>query len=252
MFWRKPDMDGVPGGTDPSAVADGQGGQLPDLPMLRMEEAAAPVIAEGITADTPIATPDGWRQAGLLRPGDMVLTFEHGPRQVVQTMRGALSAEMPAQFWPLLVPAWALDNRDDLLLLPEQKLLVESDLAEELYGDPFALIPARALGGWRGIACTRPSTGWDGNAQQAVSLWFDHPQIVYASRAVLLSCPGAPWEDDPSDWGRASRSADVALTLDQARHLVACLIAGEVGEALRDAGPLSRVQAALRSGWNRP
>ena len=34
-----------------------------------------------------------------------------------------------------------------------------ADIAETLYGDPFALIPSQALEGWRGITRWRPPQG---------------------------------------------------------------------------------------------
>ena len=183
------------------------------------------VIAEGIVATTPIATPKGWRAAGSLGPGARVLTFDHGPQEVILSHLHPLSAVFPSH-WPLLVPPWALDNRDDLVLLPEQKVLIEADVAEELYGDPFALIPAQALAGWRGIDRCRPQDG-----ASAVTLGFAEAQVVYASRGVLLSCPGG--SDFDMDWPTTDHAA---YSLTQARHLVACMMAEEAGAALRGIG----------------
>lgn len=183
------------------------------------------VIAEGIMVTTPIATPQGWVAAGSIGPGACVLTFDHGPQMVVSAQIQPLSAAF-RPLWPLLVPAWSLDNREDLVLLPEQKLLIEADLAESLYGDPFALIPAAAMDGWRGISRWRPSDG-----MAAVVLTFDDPQIVYASRGVLLSCAGDPFA--APDWHAPDHAA---YSMAQARHLLACLMAEEAGAALRTLG----------------
>lgn len=194
------------------------------------------VIAEGIVASTPIATPKGWRAAGSLRQGAQVLTFDGGPQEVAFAHLHPINAMFPA-YWPLLVPPWALDNREDLLLLPEQKVLIECDVAEELYGDPFALIPAQALAGWRGIDRSRPQDG-----ALAVTLGFSAPQVIYASRGVLLSCPGASLFD--LDWPVADHAA---YTLTQARHLVACMMAEEAGAALRGLG-LGQRQMGMGAG----
>jgi len=189
-------------------------------------ETAGPVIlAEGIMADTRIATPQGWRAAGDLLVSDTVLTFESGVQKVDWVWRSRITdAEVwPLGFWPLHVPVGALDNREALVLLAEQRVLVESDGAEALYGDPFALIPARVLEGYRGISRCRPPEG-----AGLVLLGFAEQQILYASRAALLVCPGCATAE--------ARAHYPPLTTQQAHHLVACLMAEDVGLALRAAG----------------
>ncbi|MDO8885278.1 Hint domain-containing protein [Pseudotabrizicola sp.] len=182
------------------------------------------VVAEGVFATTLIATPGGWRLAGDLRPGTQVLTFDAGTQCVTQ-VHSLPCDEAPADFWPLRVPCWAMDNRDEVILLPEQKVLIEADVAEDLYGDPFALIPARALEGWRGIERCRPL-----EVAIAVQLSFARHQVIYASRGVLLSCGADPFAD--SDWRAVPYSS---YSLAQAQHLIACLMAEETGAALRSA-----------------
>jgi hypothetical protein len=189
------------------------------------ERSAPSVVAEGIVAATPIATPLGWRAASSLVPGSEVLTFDNGPQPVTSAHVVALGTGSLSH-WPLLVPAWALDNRDELILLSEQRVLIEADIAETLYGDPFALIPSQAMEGWRGIARMRPPEG-----AAAVLLEFATPQVVYASRGVLMSCPGDPYSD--ADLQAAQH---VNYTLAQARHLIACLMAQEAGATLRTLG----------------
>ncbi len=180
-----------------------------------------PVIADGLFGTTPVATPDGWLPAAELVPGDAVLTFDGGVQQVTALFRAPF-LEGPADLWPLRVPVWALDNRDEMILLPQQKVLIESDQAELLFGDPFALIPADALEHWRGIARFRPSA-----PAEVVQLRFDRPQVIYASRGVLLSCAGEAWEAE--DW---TAPAHTVCSQSQARHLVACLMAEEAGAAI--------------------
>lgn len=189
------------------------------------ERSAPSVVAEGIVGTTPIATPLGWRTAASLIVGQDVLTFDNGPQPVTSARIVALGSGSMAH-WPLLVPPWALDNRDELILLPEQKVLIEADIAETLYGDPFALIPSQALEGWRGITRWRPPLG-----AAAVLLEFEEPQVIYASRGILLSCPGDPYSE--ADWLDATH---VHYTLAQARHLITCLMAEETGAALRGLG----------------
>ena len=189
------------------------------------------VLAEGFLAGTRIATGCGWSAVEALRPGDGVQTFEAGVQPLV-TVHAARFApvEVPEVLWSVFVPRDALDNRDDLLLLPQQHILIEAECAEDMYGDRFALVPAAALDVWRGIRRRRPRAG-----AEVLHLSFDAPQIVYASRATLVACPGrAPrWHAStmrqPEPDGRARYAA---LSLSQAEHLVACLMAEDLGAAL--------------------
>ncbi|MDT8856591.1 Hint domain-containing protein [Paracoccaceae bacterium Fryx2] len=188
---------------------------------LRPVTVGGAAAAGGIVAGTPVATPQGWCAVERLAPGDSVLTFEAGPQPLGRVARAA-AARL------LRVPQGALDNRAALVLTAGQGVLIESDSAEALYGDPFALIPALALDGFRGIA---PAPR---RMARAVILGFDLPQIVYASRAVLLACPGAcAGTGLDALRQRAARAETPLLPLDQARALVACLIAEDVGAALR-------------------
>lgn len=181
-------------------------------------------VAEGIVSDTSIATPDGWRPAASLAPGADVVTFDHGIRPIKRCNVQPLFADAPAH-WPLRVPVWSLDNRDEVVLLPEQKVLIEADVAEELFGEAFVLVPAMALDGWRGIERFRPAEG-----KVVVQLCFEEPEIIYASRGILLSCAGD--QLDRTDWLDPGYQV---CTLSQARHLMACIMAEEAGAALREA-----------------
>ena len=62
-------------------------------------------------------------------------------------------------------------------------------------------------------------------------LEFAEPQVVYASRGVMLSCPGDPYSVE--DWQDATH---VHYTKEQARHLITCLLADDTGAALRGMG----------------
>lgn len=141
---------------------------------------------DGIAAGTLIATDRGWKRAQDLQPGDPVVTFDNGLvplRSVSHSTLATRGRGIPRSAWPLDVPAGALGNRRDLRLLPGQAVLIESDRAEELYGDPFVLIPAAALVGWKGIARARPAP-----ETAVVFLEFDGDEIVYAEGMALIHC----------------------------------------------------------------
>ncbi|SLN70036.1 Hint domain-containing protein [Roseisalinus antarcticus] len=117
----------------------------------------------------------------------MVLTFDGGMQPVVSVRREILWAgteSCATETWPLHVPAGALGNRAAMTLLPSQPVLIESDTAEALYGDPFALVPASALEGYKGITRTRP-----GPRIEVVVLVFEGDEIVFGNMGALFHCP---------------------------------------------------------------
>jgi hypothetical protein len=70
-----------------------------------------------------------------------------------------------------------------MYLAPDQSVLIESDAAEALLGDPFALIPARALDGVRGMCRVPPPDG-----AVVVTLRFAAEQIVFANSGAMFHC----------------------------------------------------------------
>ncbi|MEZ5713784.1 MAG: Hint domain-containing protein [Paracoccaceae bacterium] len=144
-------------------------------------------VMSGIVAGTRIATSLGWREAGAIQAGDKVMTFDGGLQTVIKVERRMLwsgTGPVPERFWPLLVPAGAIENAAPMLVLPLQGVLLESDLAEEALGDPFALIPAAALEGGAGVERVCPS-----DPIEVISLHFETDQVVFAEHGALLFCP---------------------------------------------------------------
>lgn len=204
-------------------------------------------FTEGILQGTRIATASGWRMVEDLSPGDLLLTFDTGLRPLQAVHRASMMAD-PARWspahWPVRVPVGAMGNRAVLDLLPEQPVLIECDQAEAMFGDPFALVPARSLTFWRGVEPFHPPS-----AAEVVILVFDAEQLVYAEGAALLWCPGETGGGVPAGTRVLTRLLAgsrpyVPLSLASARDLIACLMAEDIGAALGGAAP-GGVQAAL-------
>lgn len=141
----------------------------------------------GIIGGTCIACEHGWRPAESIMVGDRVHTFDSGLQPVVQIRRSTLWTEDTTQNPALqhyLVPRHALGNRAPMRLLPEQAVLVESDSAEALYGDPFALVPVASLEGYRGITRVVPQ-----QPSEIIAIGFAEEEIVYANGSALIHCP---------------------------------------------------------------
>ena len=154
---------------------------------MEVDPPAEAPLADGFDSATLIATETGWVAAADLRPGDRVVTFDHGLQVLRRTGRaapGTPGADPARAMGTLAVPAGALGNRRSMTLLPGQSVLLDSDAAESLYGDPFALVPAAALDGWKGIARIERR-----NRVDQVQLEFDGDEIVYAEGMALVLCP---------------------------------------------------------------
>lgn len=164
-----------------------------DKSLVMSSEVAAPeTLADcttGIVAGTKVATPTGWRAIEGVIAGDQVLTFDGGMQTVVNVQReiiyhiGGPGAE---ENWPLVIPKDALGNREQMSMMPHQAMLIESDTAEAIFGDPFAMIPAASLEGFRGIRREAPQS-----RVEVVTLHFAQDEVVYANVGALFFCPRA-------------------------------------------------------------
>ena len=143
----------------------------------------------GFAAGALVATHLGWRPVEALTVGDYVLTFDNGMQPITAVTRGAYwlqPGDCPDHLLPIAVPAGVLGNDRPMTVLPEQCVMVESDAAEELLGDPFALIPAEVLLGFGGIERMRPWQGFD-----VVTLHFAQDQVIHVDGGALVYCPAA-------------------------------------------------------------
>ncbi|MBQ4825008.1 Hint domain-containing protein [Leisingera sp. HS039] len=137
----------------------------------------------GFLAGTHVASNLGWRPVEALTPGDKVLTFDHGMQEIVELQRETIvpgDGDLDPARCPLLVPRDALMNRVPLWLMPDQGVLLESDLVEDVQGDPFAVVPAAALEGYRGIRRMHP-----GAQLELVTPRFAQDQVIYLEAGML-------------------------------------------------------------------
>ncbi|WP_296641592.1 Hint domain-containing protein [Roseinatronobacter sp.] len=108
---------------------------------------------DGLLRGTLVATGTGWRKIETLQPGDMVLTFDNGMQPVTRIHDLTIPYhDLPThKAFIMIVPRGVLGNRRQIELLPLQEIIIESDFAEEQYGDPFVLVQALMLEGFDGI-----------------------------------------------------------------------------------------------------
>lgn len=141
----------------------------------------------GFLTGTHVASNLGWRPVEALSVGDRVLTFDHGMQVIVEMRRETIliseSDQTDAQC-PLLVPQDALHNRVEMWVMPDQGILLESDLAVDAQGDPFVVVPACALEGYRGIQ--RASAG---QRLELVMPRFAQDEVIYLEAGLLGYSP---------------------------------------------------------------
>ncbi len=140
----------------------------------------------GLVEGTHVATQNGWQPVDSLRAGDDVLTFDGGMQRVIAVMRDELWGGIgpcPEALWPLMVPEGTIGNRGDMLVMPHQGVLIESDATVDQWGDPFAVVPGAALEVFEGVERQNPY----GTVEVALPV-FEEDQIVFADHGALLFC----------------------------------------------------------------
>ncbi|MFU8863957.1 MAG: Hint domain-containing protein [Rhodobacterales bacterium] len=89
---------------------------------------------------THIDTPDGPRPVESLRAGDLVLTLDAGPQEIVWI--GSDVAEGSGTDAPVLIREGALGNRTDLYVSPQHRMLICDPLSELHSAEPEVLVAA--------------------------------------------------------------------------------------------------------------
>ena len=188
-------------------------------------------LAMGLVAGTQVATSIGWRSVEAIAIGDEVLTFDRGMQPVRHVTRGLLwraEDSCPEALWPMKVPAGALGNLEEMVLLSEQSILVESDSADAMLGDPFALFNSIDLVGFRGIERVRPV-----GDIEVIQLQFDDDEIVFAAAGALIFCPSLKVVNMSELLSlRPDAERYMALDRDTAEALITLLIVEDAEKAL--------------------
>lgn len=142
-------------------------------------------LAEGLLEGRRVATQAGWRPVETLKPGDMVLTFGSGMKPLAGCIANRIGSDPRTgqASWGLAVPKGVLGNRRGMTLLPNQLVLLDCAYGESRYGDPFVLVPAVFLDGYKGI-CRVPLD----SDRLSYMLAFDEEEIVHTDGSALLAC----------------------------------------------------------------
>jgi len=166
----------------------------------------------GVFAATRIATNDGWKATNDINVGDLVLTYDAGMLPVcgvnVHSLDPALTGVNPCD-WPLFIPAGALGNLADFIVMPGQAALVESSLAADLLGQATVFIRAADLDSVAGVFRVSPTEEVD-----VAVLQFVQPQVIFGAGGALFGCAGLG--DEPGIFSRSDQAKYPVLTASEA------------------------------------
>jgi hypothetical protein len=137
----------------------------------------------GLLSGTAVATGSGWCAVERIVANDPLLTSDNGMRAVVQNRRVVLRrADIPDhKAFTMSIPRGVLGNRAAMNILPMQEIVMDSEMAERLYGTAFVLLPSVLLDGYKGI--TRHPIETNLNLHM---LTFKDEQIISVNGGVLM------------------------------------------------------------------
>ncbi len=148
-------------------------------PVLNPEIHPGPVC---FTRGTLISTPDGQKRIEDLAPGDLVDTLDNGPqpiRWIGSRRLGRRELKFNPDFFPVTITAGALGPARpaaDLTVSPLHRLMIRSDRADLLFGEPEILVFARDLVDGRTVY---RDTGC--GEVEYIHLLFDRHEIVVSN-----------------------------------------------------------------------
>ncbi len=129
-----------------------------DTRLLYSELDSVPCFCQGTT----LMTAEGAQPVDWIRPGDKVMTKDHGFQPALWVGRTTISAKKLATspgLCPIRITAHSIDTQtpaQDLRLSPEHRVLLKSYQTELLFGTDEVFSPIKAVANERDIAPDRP------------------------------------------------------------------------------------------------
>ncbi|MEL6523379.1 MAG: Hint domain-containing protein, partial [Pseudomonadota bacterium] len=132
----------------------------------------------GVLSGTLVETSRGWRRVEYLDRFSKLYTYDGELRQIVGLQRGSLGNDGSMV---VCVPGGKLNVCQDLLLLPDQPILVGSRGGQDGRGK---LCLAKHLCGRWGVRAARLPRG-----TTVFQLAFEEEELIYANTGALIYCP---------------------------------------------------------------
>ena len=146
------------------------------------------------TRGTMIRTPDGDRAVEDLKAGDLVVTKDHGPQPIRWIgSRSIAPATLKRQqnLRPIMIRAGALGMNtpgSDLIVSPQHRVLLRSDLARSMFGAAEVLVAAKQLLQIDGVeVCNELDAG-----VEYFHILFDQHEVVFSNGAETESLYTGP------------------------------------------------------------
>lgn len=153
----------------------------PDMVFAALSDQIEPIgTSPTLSPDTPIATPWGYRNAGTLKRGDTVYTAEGIVVPVLQTVTRTVPAR--GSFAPIRMRAPYFGLQDDIIIAPEQHVVIDGPEVEYLFSCEKVLTPARHL--VNGFAARTESCG---HLARYTQLILPNHETILAGGAALES-----------------------------------------------------------------
>lgn len=131
------------------------------------------------TAGTRILTPHGQRPIETLRPGDLVLTADHGAQPI--RWIGQRSVPATGKLAPIWMRKGLFNNTRDLLVSPQHRMLVQGYRAQLITGQSEVFATAKHMVDGRDVK------RMEGDEVTYVHLLFDRHQVIFAEGAATES-----------------------------------------------------------------
>ncbi len=137
---------------------------------------------------TRIGTPDGPREVDSLKPGDLVLTQDHGAqpvRWIGKRDLDSIDLTLKPKLRPVRIAQGALGQgvpEKDLQVSPQHRMLVRSSIAARMFARSEIFIPARKLLDLPGVTVQT-----DDDTVTYFHLLFDRHEVIFAEGAPTES-----------------------------------------------------------------
>lgn len=116
----------------------------PEVEFIAVSSRVEPVgPMPGLTGSVPVVTPRGNVYADRLRRGDLINSAEGSQIPVLQTVRRTVPAR--GSFRPVLIRAPYFGLERDIVVAPQQRLVIGGSEVEYMFGKEAVLVPARHL-----------------------------------------------------------------------------------------------------------
>ena len=152
-----------------------------NISLLAISDQIEPVgFIPSIAGFCPVETPTGYVEIQNIKAGDLVNTVDHGP----QAVRWVCSRKVPTRglFCPIRLRAPYFGLIQDIVIAPEQRLLLENDEVQYLFGEESVLAEARHVAGQK-----KTNLSIDQENIVLYQLLFDQHEVINVAGSQMES-----------------------------------------------------------------